>query len=161
MNSDLEQIIAVLGISFLVFLLLTQYPSIAMEVVTAFVSFFVSILVYEQFLKGSKGAVSVIGNREIARTAKVFLFFWVAVLGSSYIGSLLPSLIFGYLPGSTLNNLQDFGISLLFSVLTFVGMRFMYYKNSRMDPLNWAAYTLIVIVVAFFMAMYYFGWKLP
>ena len=158
MNSDFEQVIAVLIMSFLVFLLLGQYPSLALQVVTAFVSFFVSIIVYEQFLKGGNGAVSVLGRGEIARVAKVFVFFWVAVLGSSYISTILPSVLLGYIPGSTLNYLQEFGISFFFSVLTFIGMRLMYYRNKWF---NTATLALIFIMIAFFATMYYSNWRLP
>jgi hypothetical protein len=157
MGSDLEQVIAVVFMSFLVFLLLTQDPPMALQVFAAFVSFFISILVYEQFLKGGRGAVSIAGRSEITKVAIVFFFFWGAVLGSSYISSVLPGFLLGYLPGSTLNSLQDFGISFFFSVLTFIGMRLMYYRNR---PMNMAAWALIVIMVAFFSVMYYTGWSL-
>lgn len=158
MNTDLEQIGVVLIISVLVYLLFTQYPPIAMDVVTAFVSFFLSIIIYEKLLKGGDSAVSILGKGEIARVATVFVIFWVAVLASSYGSTLITTYLLGYLPGSVPNAFQEFGISLFFSILTFIGMRFMYYGKKAW---NIASFVLIGIAIIFFAIMYYFNWKLP
>ena len=158
MNTDFEQIVIVIVTSIIVYFTLIQDPSVAIQIVTTFVSFFISIIIYERLLKGQRGAVSILGHGEIARVAIVFVIFWVAVLISSYGSTIISTYILGFLPGNTPNPFQEFGISLLFTFLTYIGMRLMYYSNRFW---NKATLGLITLTIAFFAIMYYFNWNLP
>ena len=150
MNTDLEQVLAVLGVSliFLVVFLTTQ--PLALQIIATFIAAFVGGI-YGVFVKGSHGAVTTIGRTQISRAAPVYIFFLIAILVSTIVSNAIPSVVLGYIPGNSLNIAQAFGISLLFAIGTFWAMRYMLYRGR---VVNLAAGSLTVILILYFLLLY-------
>ena len=147
-HPDLKQIAVVLFVACGIYLLLQSYPAYALALMTAVVSFFVSVAIYNIFLKGGNGAVHHLGRQGIAPETQVYVFFIAAILVSGYISAYAPNYILDtLLQGSPLSQIYVIGVSLLFAIGTFIGMRALYYPRKLFDN---AVLGLVGILVAFF-----------
>jgi hypothetical protein len=147
-KAELEQVGVVLLVAALICILFQFYTSLALKTIAAVLSFFIGILVYEQFIRGERGAVSTRGERKVSRVAKVYIFFLLAILISTIISDFTPNFILNIWSG-TFNLAQEFGLGLFFSLIVFLGMRIIYYKGRI---LNAAAVALITITIMYFAA---------